>query len=359
MDFIDLCERGLVPDVLTRVGVRWIIARRLADEAVADLEQRTERTERFLRELQQSPIAIDTAAANTQHYEVPAEFFRLHLGPRLKYSCCLYETGEESLAVAEQAMLELYVQRAEVRDGQRIFDLGCGWGSLSLYLAERFPGAQVVGLSNSNGQREFIEGRAAERGLKNLRIVTGNITSFEFDGTGLADPDRAAGFDRVLSIEMFEHMKNYGLLLAKLARWLKPDGKLFVHLFAHRTLAYHYETRDRSDWMSRYFFTGGTMPSQSLLLRFQEDLCITRQWWLSGMHYKRTAAHWLAGLDRHRDAILALFHKAYGRDAEVWVQRWRMFYLAVEELFGYRAGSEWGVAHFLFEPRPRAQPSSP
>jgi cyclopropane-fatty-acyl-phospholipid synthase len=342
MTLIDLCERGYVPDAFARFGMRGLIGRRLAEESLGDPAARHAG---FERELRASPIAIETQAANAQHYEVPAEFFRLHLGPRLKYSCCLYDAPGTTLAQAEEAMLAMYAQRAGLADGQRILDLGCGWGSLSLWLAARYPRAQVTGLSNSNGQREFIEARARERGLANLRILTGNVADHEFAAG-------EAGFDRVLSIEMFEHMRNYQALLAKIARWLAPGGKLFVHVFAHRALAYPFEVKDGSDWMSRYFFTGGLMPSARLLGAFQDDLRLAQQWWVDGTHYERTANDWLAGMDARRDEILRVFTAGYGPgEARLWLQRWRMFYMAVAELFGYRGGSEWGVAHYLFERR--------
>jgi cyclopropane-fatty-acyl-phospholipid synthase len=338
MDLIDLCERGYVPDALARLGMRQLIKRRLLDEAARDGEVRSQRYNRFLDELRASPIAIETGAANAQHYEVPAEFFRLHLGPRLKYSCALYPTGRETLAEAEERMLACYAERAALEDGQRMLDLGCGWGSLSLWLAERYPRAQIVGLSNSHGQRESIERRAAGRRLGNLRILTGNIVDFEFPAQGVE-----AGFDRVLSIEMFEHIKNYGLLLAKIARWMKPDAHLFVHIFVHKLLAYHFQDEGRSDWMSRHFFSGGTMPSENLLLRFQDDLRLQQQWWVGGTHYART--------DANRAPILDVLGAGYGADAAIWFQRWRMFYMAVAELFGYAGGNEWGVAHYLFARR--------
>ncbi|MEQ1438524.1 cyclopropane-fatty-acyl-phospholipid synthase family protein [Fontimonas sp. SYSU GA230001] len=347
MNVIDLCERGFVPDVLARLGMRQLVRRRLADEAAGNGERRSQRYNRLLDELRASPIAIETGAANAQHYEVPAEFFHLHLGPRLKYSCALYPDGTETLAQAEERMFRLYAERATLADGQRVLDLGCGWGSLSLWLAERYPGSRIVGLSNSHGQREFILARAAERGLRNLTILTGNIVDFDFPAPGVE-----AGFDRVLSVEMFEHMKNYGLLLAKVARWMKPDARLFVHIFAHKLLAYHFQDEGESDWMSRYFFTGGTMPSENLLLNFQDDVKLLRQWWVSGTHYERTANHWLAGMDAKRDEILGVFARTYGEhDASIWFQRWRMFYMAVAELFGYADGDEWGVAHYLFARR--------
>jgi cyclopropane-fatty-acyl-phospholipid synthase len=345
MNLIDLCERGLIPDALARFGMRRLIGQRLAEESAGDPAARHAR---FVRELRASPIAIHAQDANAQHYEVPAEFFRQHLGPHLKYSCCLYgpqaQAQAQTLAQAEEAMLELCAQRASLADGQRILDLGCGWGSLSLWLARRYRRAQVVALSNSSGQREFIEARARERGLANLRVLTGDVAQFDFPAQGVS-----AEFDRVLSVEMFEHMRNYQALLAKVARWLAPGGQLFVHVFAHKTLAYPFEVKD-GDWMSRYFFTGGLMPSARLLAEFQDDLRVARQWWLDGTHYQRTANDWLAGMDARRGEILEVFRSGYG-PAEVarWLQRWRMFYMAVAELFGYRGGSEWGVAHYLFK----------
>ena len=344
---IHSCERGWLPDGVIRFGMRQLMRQRLRDEAIDNGELRAPRLNRLLDDLRASPIAIETQAANTQHYEVPAAFFHAHLGPHLKYSCCLYPTGNETLAQAEAAMLERYAERAELADGQCILDLGCGWGSLSLWLAARYPRSRIVALSNSHGQRAFIEARAAERGLRNLTVVTGNIVDFEFD-----DVQLQGGFDRVVSIEMFEHMKNYGLLLAKISRWMRDDAKLFVHIFVHRTLAYHFEVQDGSDWMSKYFFTGGTMPSEALLLNFQDDLRMERQWWVSGTHYERTANHWLAALDAARDRALPMLADTYGaRDAAVWFQRWRMFYMAVAELFGYASGNEWGVGHYRFVKR--------
>ncbi|MFM0073468.1 cyclopropane-fatty-acyl-phospholipid synthase [Paraburkholderia sediminicola] len=344
---IQSCERGWLADSLIRFGMRQLMRQRLRDEAIDNGEVRAQRFNRLLDDLRASPIAIETQVANSQHYEVPASFFHAHLGPHLKYSCCLYPTGNETLAQAEAAMLERYAERAELADGQRILDLGCGWGSLSLWLATHYPHAQIVALSNSHGQRAFIEARAAEFGLHNLSVVTGNVVDFEFDETQLG-----GGFDRVVSIEMFEHMKNYGLLLAKISRWMRDDAKLFVHIFVHRTLAYHFQVQDGNDWMSKYFFTGGTMPSEALLLNFQDDLRMERQWWVNGTHYERTANHWLAALDAACDRVMPMLAHTYGaRDAAVWFQRWRMFYMAVAELFGYVNGNEWGVGHYRFVKR--------
>ncbi|MDR5827327.1 class I SAM-dependent methyltransferase [Caballeronia sp. LP006] len=350
---IRLCERGWLPDTLVRAGMRAFIRQRLRDEHAGDGERRTQALDTLLADLRTSPIAIETQAANTQHYELPGAFFEAHLGPRLKYSCGYFPSGQETLAQSEIAMLESYAERAQLADGQRILDLGCGWGSLALWLAERYPNARIVALSNSHGQRAFIEARAAQRGLTNLLVTTGNIVDFDFP----ADGD-AVAFDRILSVEMFEHMKNYGLLLEKIARWLADDGKLFVHIFAHRTLAYHFSSRDSSDWMSRYFFTGGTMPSAALLLNFQDDLRVTRQWWVNGSHYARTADLWLAALDAARARVMPMLQNTYGDDAALWLQRWRMFYMAVSELFGYASGSEWGVAHYLFEKRLNTRPNT-
>ncbi|MGQ0502487.1 MAG: SAM-dependent methyltransferase [Panacagrimonas sp.] len=347
MDVIELCERGLIPDRLTRRGMRAMMGKRLRDEASGDGEARSRRFNQFLAELQASPIAIETPAANEQHYEVPAEFFHLHLGPRLKYSCCLYPVGNESLETAEELMLMTYLGRLGVADGMRVLDLGCGWGSVSLWLAAKFPGVEVVGLSNSNGQREFITQRARERGIHNLTILTGNIAEFQ-----MPEEHLAGGFDRVISIEMFEHMKNHGLLLNKIAGWMKPGARLFVHIFVHKLLAYHFEDKAQDDWMTRYFFRGGTMPSENLLLHFQDDLKLVKNWWISGQHYQKTANHWLERMDARKAEIMPVFRAAYGEaGAAIWFQRWRMFYMAVAELFGYAGGNEWGVGHYLFQKR--------
>lgn len=349
MDLIDLCERGLIPDRLTRMGMRALMAKRLNDEASDDGETRSRRFNEFLAELRSSPIAIETPAANEQHYEVPAEFFHLHLGSKLKYSCALYPAGNETLDKAEDLMLAHYVERLGVGEDMRILDIGCGWGSVSLTLAERFKRSEVVGLSNSHGQREFIMAQAARRGIENLTILTGNIAEFEMPEEVLGK-----GFDRVISIEMFEHMKNYGLLLNKIAGWMKPDAKLFVHIFVHKLLAYHFEDKQNVDWMARYFFTGGTMPSENLLLHFQDDLRLVKHWWIGGQHYEKTANHWLERMDARKADILPIFRQCYGeKDAARWFQRWRMFYMAVAELFGYAEGNEWGVGHYLFEKRGR------
>jgi cyclopropane-fatty-acyl-phospholipid synthase len=274
---------------------------------------------------------------------VPTRFYQLCLGRRLKYSGCLFATGRETLDAAELAMLALYVERGRLADGQEILELGCGWGSLSLYLAETFPAARITGVSNSRTQKEFIDGEARRRGLGNLRIITCDMNTFEAE---------AGRFDRVVSVEMFEHMKNYERLLARIARWLKPEGLLFVHIFTHQRLAYHFVARDQTDWMSRYFFTGGQMPSHDLLARFQSDLTLVQDWKVDGTHYQRTAEAWLANMDAHRAEILPLFAATYGPDQAVkWWAYWRVFYMSCAELWGYRGGREWIVSHYLFQRR--------
>ncbi len=329
-----LLERNLLPDWLVRRGIRRLLARRLREE------RRRYQPAAYAADLARRPIAEDTRAANEQHYEVPTAFYRLCLGPRLKYSGCLYPTGAESLGQAEEAMLALYVERARLADGQEILELGCGWGSLGLYLAERFPAARITGVSNSRTQKEYIDAEAQRRGVGNLRILTCDMNAFAAE---------AGRYDRVVSVEMFEHMKNYRVLLAKVAGWLKPDGRLFVHIFTHRNLSYHFVARDASDWMSRYFFTGGQMPAHDLLPRFHEDLRLVEDWKVNGAHYQHTAEDWLRNMDRHRAEVLPLFAQTYGADqARKWWSYWRVFYMSCAELWGYRGGEEWLVSHYLF-----------
>ncbi len=329
-----LLEQNLLPDWLVRRGIRRLLARRLREE-----RSRYEPAA-YAADLARRPVAEETRAANEQHYEVPTAFYQFCLGRRLKYSGCLYPTGTESLDAAEEAMLALYVERAQLADGQEILELGCGWGSLSLYLAERFPAARLTGVSNSRTQKEFIDAEAARRGLGNLRIVTCDMNAFA------AEPGR---FDRVVSVEMFEHMKNYRVLLDRVAGWLKPGGRLFVHIFTHRDLSYHFVARGESDWISRYFFTGGQMPAHDLLPRFRGDLRLVEDWKVSGTHYQRTAEDWLRNLDRHRAEVLPLLAQTYGAaQARKWWTYWRVFYMSCAELWGYRGGEEWLVSHYLF-----------
>jgi len=336
---IELCERGLLPDGLTRLGMRRLMAARLRNESADRAEGEFERFSEGLKTLRNSPIAEDVDKANEQHYEVPADFFLKSLGTHLKYSCCLYDEPGLSLDEAEARMLALSCERAELQDGQRILELGCGWGSLTLWMGEHYPNARITAVSNSSSQREFILGRAAERGLSNIEVITADANEFEPGDT----------FDRVVSVEMFEHMKNYQKLMNRIAGWLNPNGKLFVHIFVHKKLMYPFQTEGEYDWMGRYFFTGGLMPAESTLLYFQDDLRIEDQWRVSGTHYEKTSNDWLKRMDANRTEIMQTFRETYGEnDAERWFNRWRMFYMAVAELFGYANGTEWMVAHYRF-----------
>jgi len=340
--YLQVVERDVVPDRVLGAAIRARIARRVATEGAGTEEERSERYRRLVQRLRQAPIAVATDAANEQHYELPSEFFELVLGPRRKYSSAYWPPGTTSLGEAEDAMLELYAERAQLRDGQRVLELGCGWGSLSLWLAQRFPGSTIVGVSNSHGQRRFIEAEVARRGITNLEIVTADVNDFSPDGT----------FDRVVSIEMFEHMKNYRQLLANIAGWLDDDGLLFVHVFSHRTLAFEFRDDDPSDWIGRYFFTGGLMPSDDLLAHFQDDLVMVDHWRLDGTHYERTLREWLARLDAHRAAVEPILARTYGPDQVTrWFVRWRLFLLVSAELWGWRGGHEFCVSHHLFAKR--------
>ena len=332
-----MLERGLVPDPLLRFGIRRLCERRLRSERRRPSASTIERHAAALRS---SPVALSPEAANAQHYEVPAGFFSQVLGPRLKYSCCTWDNETESLAAAEIASLSQIEERAALADGQQILELGCGWGSLTLWMAERLPNARITAVSNSHGQRAFIEERASARSLDNVRVVTADVNELEL----------RAHFDRVVSIEMFEHMRNWEALLARIAGWLADDGRLFVHLFAHRRYAYLYENRGPTDWMARHFFTGGQMPADDLLLHFQDDLVLDRRWRLGGEHYAKTANAWLANLDRHRSQALEALVEV-DDDADKALHRWRIFFMACAELFAYRDGTEWGVSQYLLRKR--------
>ena len=342
MDLIDLAERAILPDWLIRFGMRRLMADRLKQEAKREAAEPGEPLRRFVEELRSSPIAIDTDAANVQHYEVPSEFFRRVLGPRLKYSSCYWSHADTTLAQAEDAMLELFCQRARVEDGMEILELGCGWGSLCLWIAQNCPRCRILAVSNSLTQQEFIQSRCRDLGLDNVEVLAENVANFGTEHR----------FDRVLSVEMFEHMRNYEELLRRISSWLKPNGKLMVHIFCHAQFAYPFETEGQSNWMGRHFFTGGIMPSDDLLLHFQRDLVLEDRWRFSGMHYSRTLEAWLAKCDRQRSDLLQLFASTIGRKAATrQLQRWRMFFMACSELFGYRGGGEWFVSHYLFSKR--------
>jgi len=336
---LGLAERGLMPDALLRAGIRRMCAMRLDEESAGGPQASSLRFQQQISMLRESPVAIHTDAANRQHYELPPAFFQQCLGPRLKYSSCYYPTGDETLAQAEEAMLQLYGKRAELADGQDVLELGCGWGSLTLWMAQRYPNSNITAVSNSRPQREFIEARCRERGLDNVRVMTCDVSRLDM----LADQ-----FDRGVSIEMFEHMRNYDTLLARIGKWLRPGGALFVHIFCHKTLLYPFETEGEDNWMGRHFFTGGLMPSADTLLWFQQHLRIEERWLVDGTHYQRTADHWLQEQDKHRDVVMPVLREAYGDAAGLWLQRWRMFWMACAELFGYDEGREWMVGHYRF-----------
>ncbi len=342
MNMIEFAEKGWVPDSLIRFGIRRLCAERLREEQMQLVESNGKSYEHRMELLKESPIAIETDAANAQHYEVPSAFYELVLGSHLKYSSCYWDTSTKTLDDAESAMLSLYCERAQIKDGQRILELGCGWGSLTLWLAKQYPNAHITGVSNSRSQRQHIEKLAKNRGLSNIEIITCDVNHLHLDQQ----------FDRVVSIEMFEHVRNYQQLLKKISHWLTSDGKLFVHIFCHRQLLYPFETEGDSNWMGKYFFTGGLMPSASTLGFFQEDLTLENQWTLPGIHYQKTAQAWLDNTDQHKVAIRAIFADTYGeQNADRWVQRWRMFFMSCAELFGYHEGKEWQVCHYRFTKR--------
>ncbi len=336
-------ERDVFPDSILRIGIRRLLAQRLREENKGSVEAQQAHLLALVDELKRSPIAIDTSAANEQHYEVPTRFYQLCLGKRLKYSGAYWPDGVTTLDQAEERMLALTCQRAQVADGQRILELGCGWGSMSLWLAEHYPQAQITGISNSRTQKEYIDAEAQRRGFKNLRIITCDMNRFEA-------PLAEGRFDRVISVEMFEHMKNYERLMENISRWMTPQGLLFVHIFTHKEFAYHFVAKDDTDWMARYFFTGGIMPSDDLLIYFQKDLSIMNHWRVSGTHYQKTSEAWLVNMDQNESEIRQIFAQTYG-SAHVtkWWVYWRVFYMACAELWGYKGGEEWLVSHYLFK----------
>lgn len=330
-----------MPDPIVRAGMRSLLKRKIDEERKDGLEFGQERAFQLINRLRSGPIAVNTREANQQHYEVPTEFFQLVLGPHMKYSSCYFREGVTDLDQAEADMLAITCERADLWDGQTVLELGCGWGSLSLYMAKRFPRSKVLGVSNSATQKKYIDEQARRRGLANLEIVTADMNEFEI-------PRK---FDRIVSVEMFEHMRNYRALLAKAASFLGANGKLFVHIFTHREFTYLFDQTDSRDWIAKYFFTGGVMPSDHLLLYFQEDFLIDHHWRVSGVHYQKTAECWLKNMDRNRRKIMPVLKDVYGKDQKKWWNYWRTFFLACAELWGYRNGNEWFVSHYLLRKR--------
>ncbi len=335
---IDWTESGLIPDAVIRRGVRRLLQHRLDAIRADDIEAADATQRAFVRMMNESPVALVPELANEQHYEVPAEFFELVLGAQRKYSCCHWPTVTATLDQAEASALADTCSRARIEDGMRVLDLGCGWGSLSLYVAEVYPDCRITAVSNSRSQRDFIVRAAEARGLDNLDVIVADMNDFEIEGK----------FDRVVSVEMFEHMRNYGLLFEKISNWLDDDGLFFMHIFVHRTTPYEFVDNGPGDWMSRHFFSGGIMASDDLPLFFQHHLTIVDRWRWSGEHYAKTSNAWLENMDNRRAQVVPVLASTYGQDAAKWWMRWRMFFMACAELFAFNDGQEWYVAHYLF-----------
>ncbi|ESQ73763.1 cyclopropane-fatty-acyl-phospholipid synthase family protein [Asticcacaulis sp. AC402] len=323
-------ERAPIPDAITLATIDWLVGqtrRQLGREAMGE--------DAFAAAMSDYAIAEHTADANSQHYELPPEFFALILGARRKYSCCYYPSDSTTLDDAEENALAQTCDHADLHDGQDVLELGCGWGSLSLYMAQKYPGSRFTAVSNSHSQRQFILSEANRLGVKNLNVVTADMNDF-------ASQDR---FDRIVSVEMFEHMSNWQALLARARSWLNDDGRLFLHVFTHRKHSYRFRN-DGSDWIGKYFFTGGIMPAQDLPHRFPDLFEVENEWRWSGDHYRRTAMDWLDNFDAEQGRILPILRAVYGRQAGLWRRRWRLFFLATAGLWGHAGGAEWGVGHY-------------
>ncbi len=334
---IRAAERAPLPDSMARLGIEYLVARTKRRLAEASSQQEVD----FARSMNDCAIAEHAAAANTQHYELPPEFFAFTLGPHRKYSCCLYPTGSESLADAERLALKETVTHAAIADGQSILELGCGWGSLTLFMAARFSRSVITAVSNSDSQRLFIEEQAAQRRLDNVRVITADMNDFMAHGR----------YDRIVSVEMFEHMSNWRRLLERIRTWLTPGtGRLFLHIFSHTKYPYRFDHTNQADWIAQHFFTGGIMPSHGLIRQFPDCFVVEKDWRWSGLHYQKTALDWLTRFDENRQPIDRVLSEVYGAEAGLWRQRWRLFYLATAGLFGHAGGEEWGVSHHLLRP---------
>ena len=338
---IELAEKGMIPDYLIRAGIVKNCKTRLHNESSMDNEHVSISKQSWIAQMKESPIALVPEKANEQHYEVPPSFFENVLGKHLKYSSGYWPNGTNTLDDSEDAMLELSFERAQLIDGNAILELGCGWGSFTCYMAKKLKNSKITAVSNSKDQRQHILNRCKDMGLKNIEVITADMNDFETDNS----------FDRVVSIEMFEHMRNYKKLLSKVSSWLNDEGKLFVHIFSHESVVYPFENQGEADWMAREFFSGGMMPSHDLLLHFQDDLKIDDIWRMSGTHYEKTSLAWVNKMDQNKDVIMKIFSDTYGDDAKLWFQRWRIFFMSCEKLFGYDNGSEWGVSHYRFKKR--------
>ena len=337
---INLAEKGFLPDLLIRLGIKRLCGQRLSEVNTLGLEALENSHQQWIDLLTESPVAIVPEKANEQHYEVPPKFFELVLGANLKYSSGYWSKEVFSLDESELEMLKITCERAGLVDGQDILELGCGWGSLTCFMAQKFPNSKITAVSNSKDQRNFIQQKNDKLNLQNIKVVTADMNDFSTDEK----------FDRVISIEMFEHMRNYDELLKRIDGWLKQNGKLFVHIFSHKEVAYPFEDKGDGDWMAREFFSGGQMPSHRLLMSFPDRMKIEKDWRVSGTHYEKTSLAWLHKMDTNKIEVLELFKTTYGeKDASAWFQRWRIFFMSCEVLFGFNEGSEWGVSHYLFE----------
>ncbi|MBP9853949.1 MAG: class I SAM-dependent methyltransferase [Candidatus Omnitrophica bacterium] len=335
-----LLEKNLIPDPIIRIGIRGLLKDKLIEENNFKSKFGIKRKMELIEFLKSSPIAVNTKEANEQHYELPTEFFQLVMGKHMKYSSGLWKEGVTSFDASEEDMLSLTVERAELRDGMSILELGCGWGSLTLFMASKLPQSKIVGVSNSSTQKEFILREAKKRKLNNVRIITADMNDFMIDEK----------FDRIVSVEMFEHMRNYKRLLEKIAGFLSGNGKLFVHIFTHREFAYLYEEKDESDWIAKYFFTGGIMPSDDLLLHFQDHFKLEEHWQINGTHYQKTSEEWLKNMDKNKDKIIPILKETYGENQyRKWWVYWRVFFISCAELWGYKNGTEWIVSHYRFK----------
>ena len=342
---INMAEKGLIPDSVIRYGIRRLSEVRLNEISARNCEMGAQIESDFIASMNNAPIALVPEVANAQHYEVPAKFFQLCLGKHRKYSSCFWLPDTKTLDEAEENALQLSCEHADLKDGQQILELGCGWGSLTLWMAAHFPNSQITGVSNSNSQREYITAMAEKRGLSNIKIITCDMNTFI-----PSEHTSQARFDRIVSVEMFEHMRNHQLLYGKVHDWLTPGGKFFMHIFVHRSTPYAFEVQGDDDWMSEFFFSGGMMPSDDLPLRFQQKLKLNQRWRWDGTHYEKTANAWLENMDAHQDAVTSILESTYGAgESTKWRNRWRIFYMACAELFGYKNGQEWWVTHYQFE----------
>ena len=335
----NLLARDIIPDSILRFGIKTLLRKRLKKEKFATSEDLQRHKDDLIQELKTSPIALNTSEANEQHYEVPAEFYEIVLGPMLKYSSGYWPESNMSIEESEYEMLKLTIDRADIQENQSVLDLGCGWGSFSLFAAKEFPTSNFTAVSNSASQKEFIDKKAKERGIKNLTVITQDINNF----------NPSENYHRIISVEMFEHVRNYQMLFDRIFKWLNPEGKLFVHIFSHRQVAYKFEVKNQGDWMAKYFFTGGMMPSDDLLFQFSKDFEVLNHWNVNGQHYARTLETWLIRMDINKDDVMRIFKDTYGDEANKFWAYWRIFFMACAETFAYKTGDEWGVSHYLFQ----------